>query len=93
MKLITLTLSVIFSLSSFAATEKLSFNHPELEVKKVVIAKPMQLNLIRLYQKLPSERRMIAGFRESKIEEVSRTSMYLDDLREKLKSTNGKIRL
>lgn len=93
MKLITISLSIMFSLSSFGSVERLSFHEPELVIKKVVIAKPMQLNLIRLYQKMPSERRMIAGFKETKIKELSKTSMYLDDLREKLKSTNGKIRL
>lgn len=92
MKLITLVLSVLFSLSALGSVHKLSFQAPDFTVKKVVLAKPFQTNLIRLYQRLPSERRMIAGLMETRIKVVSQTS-YLDGLREKLKSTNGKIRL
>lgn len=58
-----------------------------------VARKPMQTNLIRLYMRMPSEMRMIAGYKEERIKNSSRTTIWLDDLRARLKTTNGKIRL
>lgn len=93
MKLMTLALCLTCSLTSLASTEKLSFQEPDLKMKKVITMRPMQSNLIRLYLRLPSQKRMIAGFKETRLQEFSKTSLYLDDLRKRLKSTNGKIRL
>ena len=53
----------------------------------------MQTNLIRLYMRMPSEMRMIAGYKEERMKKSSRTTTWLDDLRARLKTTNGKIRL
>ncbi len=90
MKVLALIMFLILSFTSKAATEKLSFDGPEIKVQKVVIREPLRINLIRLYIRMPSEMRMIAGHKETK--ESSRTS-WLDGLRGKLKSTNGQLRL
>jgi hypothetical protein len=58
-----------------------------------VARKPMQTNLIRLYMRMPSEMRMIAGYKEDRLNKPSKTAMWLDNLRDRLKTTNGKIRL
>ena len=51
----------------------------------------MQTNLIRLYMRMPSEMRMIAGYKE--VKPVQNKVSWLDGLRNRLKPTNGQMRL
>lgn len=60
-------------------------------VKKVTIRRPMHTNLIRLYMRLPSEMRMIAGHKE--MGPVQNKVTWFDGLRNRLKPTNGQMRL
>jgi hypothetical protein len=93
LKLLILIISFFIAFQSLAATElhSLTFNEPTLNVKKVAIRKPMQTNLIRLYQRMPSEMRMIAGYKEVRTTETKVS--WLDGLRNRLKPTNGQMRL
>lgn len=94
MKLLILIISFFISFQSLASTalsEKLLLNEPTLNIKKVVIRKPMQTNLIRLYQRMPSEMRMIAGYKEVKQTETKVS--WLDGLRNRLKPSSGQMRL
>ncbi|MBA2403616.1 MAG: hypothetical protein H0V66_02510 [Bdellovibrionales bacterium] len=93
MKLFALLITLTVSLPSLGHTHKLTFNSPNLEVKPVLVAKPIQTNLIRLYMRMPSEMRMIAGYKEVRTKQISEDSTWLGGLRNRLKSTNGKIRL
>ena len=79
MKLILILTTLLVSLPSLGSSH--------------VARKPMQTNLIRLYMRMPSEMRMIAGYKEERMKKSSRTTIWLDDLRARLKTTNGKIRL
>lgn len=85
MKLIVLLITLLTSLPSLSKTQSLSFG-PELKVKQVTVRNPIQTNLIRLYMKMPSERRMIAGVKE-------KSSGWLEGLRERLKGSSGKMRI
>jgi hypothetical protein len=85
MKLIVLFITLMISLPSLAQTPSLSFG-PDLKVPQVSVRNPIQTNLIRLYMRMPSERRMIAGVKEKR-------SGWLDGLRERLKGTSGKMRI
>lgn len=83
----------VISFQTLAATElhTMNLNEPTLNVKKIVIRKPMQTNLIRLYQGLPSEMRMIAGHKE--VRRIETKVSWLDGLRNRLKPSNGQVRL
>lgn len=90
MKLFVLVLTLIISLPGLAHVQRLSYNAHNLQVKPVVMKRQIQTNLIRLYMRMPSEMRMIAGHKE--IKNISKTS-WLDGLRSRLKTSNGQIRL
>lgn len=92
MKLLALLITLIVSLPSLANTQTLKFNSPNIEVRPVVIRKALQTNLIRLYMRMPSEMRMIAGYKEVRVKEISKTS-FLDGLRNRLKPSSGQLRL
>ena len=92
MKLLALLITLIVSLPSLASMQSLQFNSPNIEVKPVVIRKALQTNLIRLYMRMPSEMRMIAGYKEVRVKEISKTS-FLDGLRNRLKPSSGQLRL
>ena len=92
MKLQALLITLIVSLPSLASTQTLKFNSPNIEVRPVVIRKALQTNLIRLYMRMPSEMRMIAGYKEVRVKEISKTS-FLDGLRNRLKPSSGQLRL
>jgi hypothetical protein len=64
MKLFALLITFIVSLPTLGATHKLNFNQPDLVVRPVAVKKTLQTNLIRLYMRMPSEMRMIAGYKE-----------------------------
>ena len=66
MKIIVICFSLLLCASSFASQEKLNFAEPELKLLKLSLRQPLQTNLIRLYLRLPSELRMIAGYKEPK---------------------------
>lgn len=95
MKLLILMISFFISFQSLAShsvpVERLSFNEPTLNVKKVTLRKSMQTNLIRLYMRMPSEMRMIAGYKE--VKPVQTKVSWLDGLRNRLKPSNGQMRL
>jgi hypothetical protein len=93
LKLLILVISFFISFQTLAATElhTLTFNEPTLTLKKIVIRKPMQTNLIRLYQRMPSEMRMIAGYKE--VRTTENKLCWLEGLRHRLKPTNGQMRL
>jgi hypothetical protein len=92
MKLFALLITLIVSFPSLAHTHTLKFNSPNIEVRPVVIRKALQTNLIRLYMRMPSEMRMIAGYKEVRVKEISKTS-FLDGLRNRLKPSSGQLRL
>lgn len=92
MKLLALIITLIVSLPTLAHTHKISFDAPDLQVKEVVARRPIQTNLIRLYMRMPSEMRMIAGYKEVRVKPLEKAS-FLDGLRNRLKPSNGKIRL
>jgi hypothetical protein len=92
MKLLALLITLIVSFPSLASTQTLKFNSPDIEVRPVVIRKALQPNLIRLYMRMPSEMRMIAGYKEVRVKEISKTS-FLDGLRNRLKTSSGQLRL
>jgi hypothetical protein len=85
MKLIVLFITLMISLPSLGQSHSLSYG-PDLKVPQVSVRNPIQTNLIRLYMRMPSERRMIAGVKEKR-------SGWLDGLRERLKGTSGKMRI
>ena len=58
----------------------------------IKIDEAIQTNLIRLYMRMPSEMRMIAGYKEVRVKNDAK-STFLDGLRNRLKSSEGKIRL
>ena len=89
MKLFVLVLALIISLPGLAHVPRISYNAHNLQVKPVLMKRQMQTNLIRLYMRMPSEMRMIAGHKE--IKNVSKIS-WLDGLRNRLKTTNGQLR-
>lgn len=67
MKLLLTGLTLLLSLQTLAATvptSNLNFQEPMLELKKVTIRKPLPTNLIRLYIRMPSDMRMVAGYKE-----------------------------
>ena len=87
MKLMTLFLTLMISLPSMGKTQTQSLTFESaLKVPLVSVRNPIQTNLIRLYIRMPSERRMIAGVKEKK-------SGWLEGLRERLKGTSGKMRI
>lgn len=90
MKVLALIMFLILTFTAKAETSKLSFDEQEMKVQKVVIRQPLRINLIRLYLRMPSEMRMIAGYRETK--ETAKSS-WPDGLRDRLKSINGQMRL
>jgi hypothetical protein len=92
MKALLLTLGLVFSLNSLTATHELAFHRYDVKIDKVILNKPMPVNMIKLYRKIDFEKRMIAGFKASKQETPAKLS-WLDSLRTKLQNTNGKIRL
>lgn len=92
MKLLALLITLIVSLPTLGHTHKITFNYPDQEVRPVAVRKPLQTNLIRLYMRMPSEMRMIAGYKEVRVKESSKTT-WLDGLRNRLKSSNGQLRL
>lgn len=87
MKLLVLFITLIASLPSLGHTHKVTSIEP---VAKKALP---QTNLIRLYMRMPSERRMIAGYKEERVKKPSKASLWAEDLRNRLKTTNGKIRL
>lgn len=93
MKLLILVISFFISFQTLAATSvnSLTFTEPTMNVKKVAIRKSIQTNLIRLYQRLPSEMRMIAGYKEVRLTETKVS--WLDGLRNRLKPSSGLLRL
>lgn len=86
MKFLVLFITLIVSLPSMGLSHRTPAVDP-IEARVPV----QQTNLIRLYMRLPSEKRMIAGFKE--IKRPSRSTIWAEDLRNRLKTTNGKIRL
>lgn len=92
MKALLLTLTMLVSFHSLAASHELAFHRYDVKIEKVVLKTPMPVNMIKLYRKIDFEKRMIAGFKASKEETPSKIS-WLDGLRNKLQNTNGKIRL
>ena len=91
MKFLILFTTLIVSFPSLGHTHKIIA--PASPVETVARVPVQQTNLIRLYMRLPSERRMIAGYKEERVIKQSRASIWADDLRNRLKTTNGKIRL
>jgi hypothetical protein len=92
MKALLLSLIMLASLNSLAASHELAFHRYDVKLEKVVLKTPMPVNMIKLYRKIDFEKRMIAGFKASKEETPAKLS-WLNGLRNKLQSTNGKIRL
>lgn len=67
MKLLLTGLTLFLSLQTLASTvptSQLNFQEPTMELKKVTIRKPLPTNLIRLYIRMPSDMRMVAGYKE-----------------------------
>lgn len=83
---------LIISQPGLCNTDKLNFIGPDLTVKKVIVFTPMQTNLIRLLLRMPSEMRMVAGYNEADKQKWKTTS-WLDGLRNRLKTTEGKQKL
>lgn len=96
MKLLALFFILISSSSAFSITqERLSFNGPDLQVKKVFMKMPLETNLINLHLMLPSETMLASVSKQATKEEIDslEAPMWVDDLRLKLKSSNGQLRL
>jgi hypothetical protein len=91
MKFLVLFITLVVSLPSLGHTHKIIA--PAFPIETLVRVPVQQTNLIRLYMRLPSERRMIAGYKEERVIKHSKASIWADDLRSRLKTTNGKIRL
>lgn len=79
MKLATIIITIILSSGAMAGGEKL--------------LNPMPKSLIRHYQKMHTQERMIAGNKEKPVRTVNRKPSWSENLRAKLQTTNGKIRL
>ena len=92
MKALLFTLTLLISLPSLSSTHELAFHRYDVKLDTVVMKTPMPVNMIKLYRKIDFEKRMIAGFKASKDETPAKVS-WLDGLRNRLQSTNGKIRL
>lgn len=62
MKLSALLATLILSIPALGAAPLLHEKLPILKPKMELTLEPLQTDLIRLYMRLPSHRRMIAGF-------------------------------
>ena len=86
MKLLTAIITLLVSLSAFSHTHKISLS------SSTALRRPPQTNLIRLYMRLPSEMRMIATNREIRAKQLSKNVSWIDGLRDRLKTSDGKIK-
>ena len=86
MKLLAAIITLLVSLSAFSHTHKISLN------SATALRRPPQTNLIRLYMRLPSEMRMIAANREIRAKQLSKNVSWIDGLRDRLKTSDGKIK-
>lgn len=92
MKALFLILSFVFSFSALASKHELSYSEAKFKLERVAFKKSLPVNMIKLYRKIDFDKRMIAGYKETKEKNVSKTG-WLDGLRTRLQPTGGKIRL
>jgi hypothetical protein len=62
MKLSAILVTLMLSIPALGAAQLLHENLPILKPQMELTLQPLQTDLIRLYMRLPSHRRMIAGF-------------------------------
>ena len=68
MKLATMLITLFLSIPSLAQTPHLNLKAPVLVPKMDLTMRPLQTDLIRLFLRLPTNRRMVAGFTSFKNE-------------------------
>lgn len=68
MKLATILVTLMLSIPSLAQTPHLNLKAPVLEPQMNLTIRPLQTDLIRLFLRLPTNRRMLAGFTSLKNE-------------------------
>ena len=66
MKLPAILVTLVLSIPVMGQTQLFNENLPLLKPQIKLTLQPLQTDLIRLYMRLPSHRRMIAGFSSTK---------------------------
>ena len=78
MKLSAIIVTLMLSVSVMGKAQLLHEKLPLIQPQLKITLQPLQTDLIRLYMRLPSHRRMIAGYSSSKKEETHCTINYDD---------------